>query len=42
MALSGSNVGDGYARNGGTGGHGPNAIVGNTKKVNIKKKLQGS
>lgn len=27
------NVGDGYARNGGTGGHGPNAIVGNTKKL---------
>lgn len=27
------NVGDGYARNGGTGSHGPNAIVGNTKKL---------
>ena len=27
------NVGDGYARNGGTGRHGPNAIVGNTKKM---------
>jgi DNA modification methylase len=27
------NVGDGYARNGGTGNHGPNAIVGNTKKL---------
>ncbi|MBX7062172.1 MAG: site-specific DNA-methyltransferase [Pyrinomonadaceae bacterium] len=27
------NVGDGYARNGGTGKHGPNAIVGNTKKL---------
>ena len=27
------NVGDGYARNGGTGRHGPNAIVGNTKKL---------
>ena len=27
------NVGDGYARNGGTGGHGPNAQVGNTKKL---------
>src|SRR4051812_19239035 len=27
------NVGDAYARNGGTGGHGPNAIVGNTKKL---------
>lgn len=26
------NVGDGYARNGGTGNCGPNAIVGNTKK----------
>lgn len=26
------NIGDGYARNGGTGKHGPNAIVGNTKK----------
>ena len=27
------NVGDAYARNGGTGNHGPNAIVGNTKKL---------
>jgi site-specific DNA-methyltransferase (cytosine-N4-specific) len=27
------NVGDGYARNGGTGNHGPNALVGNTKKL---------
>ena len=27
------NIGDGYARNGGTGGHGPNAIVGNTRKL---------
>ena len=27
------NVGDGYARNGGTGRSGPNAIVGNTKKL---------
>lgn len=27
------NVGDGYARNGGTGTHGPNARVGNTKKL---------
>jgi DNA modification methylase len=27
------NIGDGYARNGGTGGHGPNAVVGNTKKL---------
>lgn len=27
------NIGDGYARNGGTGNHGPNAIVGNTKKL---------
>ncbi len=27
------NVGDGYARNGGTGGHGPNARVANTKKL---------
>lgn len=26
------NVGDGYARNGGTGNCGPNAVVGNTKK----------
>lgn len=26
------NIGDGYARNGGTGNCGPNAIVGNTKK----------
>lgn len=27
------NIGDGYARNGGNGNHGPNAIVGNTKKL---------
>ncbi len=27
------NVGDGYARNGGTGNCGPNAIVGNTRKL---------
>ena len=27
------NVGDGYARNGGTGRHGPNAQVGNTRKL---------
>lgn len=27
------NIGDSYARNGGTGKHGPNAIVGNTKKL---------
>lgn len=27
------NVGDGYARNGGTGNCGPNAQVGNTKKL---------
>lgn len=27
------NIGDGYARNGGIGSHGPNAIVGNTKKL---------
>ena len=27
------NIGDGYARNGGTGGHGPNAVVGNTRKL---------
>ena len=27
------NIGDGYARNGGTGSHGPNAQVGNTKKL---------
>lgn len=31
------NVGDGYARNGGTGRHGPNAIVGNTKKMIQKR-----
>src|SRR6185369_4332928 len=31
------NVGDGYARNGGTGNHGPNAIVGNTKKLIQKR-----
>lgn len=27
------NIGDGYARNGGTGKHGPNAKVGNTRKL---------
>ena len=27
------NIGDGYARNGGTGNHGPNAVVGNTRKL---------
>lgn len=27
------NVGDGYARNGGTGSHGPNAQVGNSKRL---------
>lgn len=31
------NVGDSYARNGGTGNHGPNAIVGNTKKLIQKR-----
>ena len=31
------NVGDGYARNGGTGKHGPNAVVGNTKKLIQKR-----
>ncbi len=31
------NVGDGYARNGGTGSHGPNAVVGNTKKLIQKR-----
>lgn len=31
------NVGDGYARNGGTGSCGPNAIVGNTKKMIQKR-----
>ncbi len=31
------NVGDGYARNGGTGRCGPNAIVGNTKKLIQKR-----
>ena len=31
------NVGDGYARNGGTGTCGPNAIVGNTKKLIQKR-----
>lgn len=31
------NVGDGYARNGGTGNHGPNAIVGNTKRMIQKR-----
>ena len=31
------NVGDGYARNGGTGVCGPNAVVGNTKKLIQKR-----
>ncbi len=31
------NVGDGYARNGGTGRHGPNAVVGNTRKMIQKR-----
>ena len=31
------NIGDGYARNGGTGRCGPNAIVGNTKKLIQKR-----
>ncbi|MFM9066081.1 MAG: DNA methyltransferase, partial [Planctomycetota bacterium] len=31
------NVGDGYARNGGTGSCGPNAKVGNTKKLIQKR-----
>lgn len=31
------NVGDAYARNGGTGGHGPNAVVANTKKLIQKR-----
>ena len=31
------NVGDGYARNGGVGKHGPNAMVGNTKKLIQKR-----
>jgi site-specific DNA-methyltransferase (cytosine-N4-specific) len=31
------NVGDGYARNGGTGKCGPNAVVGNTKKMIQKR-----
>jgi DNA modification methylase len=34
------NVGDGYARNGGTGNHGPNAIVGNTRKIVAGKLIQ--
>jgi DNA modification methylase len=34
------NVGDGYARNGGTGNHGPNAIVGNTRKKVAGKLIQ--
>src|ERR1035441_4632494 len=34
------NVGDGYARNGGTGNHGPNAIVGNTRKMIAGKLIQ--
>lgn len=31
------NIGDGYARNGGTGSCGPNAVVGNTKKLIQKR-----
>src|SRR5262245_47660 len=31
------NIGDGYARNGGDGKHGPNAVVGNTKKLIQKR-----
>lgn len=31
------NVGDGYARNGGTGHHGPNAKVGNTRRMIQKR-----
>jgi site-specific DNA-methyltransferase (cytosine-N4-specific) len=31
------NIGDGYARNGGTGNCGPNAVVGNTKKLIQKR-----
>jgi len=31
------NIGDGYARNGGTGKHGPNGMVGNTKKLIQKR-----
>jgi site-specific DNA-methyltransferase (cytosine-N4-specific) len=31
------NIGDGYARNGGTGSHGPNAVVGNTRKLIQKR-----
>ncbi len=31
------NVGDGYARNGGTGNCGPNAVVGNTRKMIQKR-----
>lgn len=31
------NIGDAYARNGGNGGHGPNAIVGNTRKLIQKR-----
>jgi site-specific DNA-methyltransferase (cytosine-N4-specific) len=31
------NIGDGYARNGGVGKHGPNAVVGNTKKMIQKR-----
>jgi site-specific DNA-methyltransferase (cytosine-N4-specific) len=40
LAVNGTlwlNVGDGYARNGGTGRHGPNAIVGNTRKMIQKR-----
>lgn len=31
------NIGDGYARNGGTGRHGPNASVGNTRRLIQKR-----
>lgn len=31
------NIGDGYARNGGTGKHGPNAVVGNTRRMIQKR-----
>lgn len=34
------NVGDGYARNGGTGNCGPNAIVGNTKSLIQRRKFK--
>ncbi len=34
------NVGDGYARNGGTGKHGPNALVGNTRRMIQKRNCE--